>query len=26
MGGKNMTFDQRIEAVRLRDCDAPRRR
>jgi hypothetical protein len=23
MGGKNMTFHQRIEAVRLRDCDPP---
>lgn len=26
MGGKNMTFHQRIEAVRLRDCDPPQRR
>ena len=26
MGGKNMTFDQRIDAVRLRDCDPPQRR
>ena len=26
MGGKNMTFYQRIEAVRLRDCEPPQRR
>ena len=26
MGGKNMTFSQRIEAVRQRDCDDPQRR
>jgi hypothetical protein len=26
MGGKNMTFHQRVEAVRLRDCDPPRQR
>ena len=26
MGGKNMTFSQRIEAARRRDCDAPQRR
>ena len=26
MGGKNMTFHQRIEAVRLRDCELPQRR
>jgi hypothetical protein len=25
MGGKNMTFSQRIEAVRRRDCEAPQR-
>jgi hypothetical protein len=26
MGGKNMTFSQRIEAVRQRDCDGPQRK
>jgi len=26
MGGKNMTFSQRVEAVRQRDCEAPQRR
>src|SRR5262249_27215530 len=26
MGGKNMTFSQRIEAVRLRDCELTQRR
>lgn len=26
MGGKNMTFSQRIEGVRQRDCDGPQRR
>jgi uncharacterized protein DUF3617 len=26
MGGKNMTFHQRIEAVRQRDCDPPKQR
>ena len=26
MGGKNMTFSQRIEAVRQRDCEPPQRR
>jgi hypothetical protein len=26
MGGKNMTFFQRIEAVRQRDCDGPKRK
>jgi len=25
MGGKNMTFSQRIEAVRQRDCDGAQR-
>src|SRR5262245_39866487 len=26
MGGKNMTFSQRVEAIRLRDCERPQRR
>jgi Protein of unknown function (DUF3617) len=26
MGGKNMTFSQRIEAVRQRDCEPPQRK
>jgi hypothetical protein len=26
MGGKNMTFSQRIEAVRERDCEPPQRK
>ena len=26
MGGKNMTFSQRVEAVRQRDCEPPQRR
>lgn len=26
MGGKNMTFSQRIDAVRQRDCDVPQRK